>query len=37
VHHFEGFWMYNDAILDAFGETGTVNEARWYSRAAFER
>lgn len=36
VQHLEGFWMYNDAILDEFGNGG-INERVWYSRANFER
>lgn len=37
--HIEGFWMYNDAILDATSEsqTGVINERRWLGRAQFER
>ncbi|KAJ7099461.1 hypothetical protein B0H15DRAFT_547601 [Mycena belliarum] len=37
VHHLEGFWMYNDAILDEFSENGEINESDWYSRVKFER
>ncbi|EJD37506.1 hypothetical protein AURDEDRAFT_116757 [Auricularia subglabra TFB-10046 SS5] len=37
--HLEGFWMYNDAILDAMGDshTGVINERRWLGRPQFER
>ncbi|KAJ7228475.1 hypothetical protein GGX14DRAFT_413327 [Mycena pura] len=36
MQHLEGFWMYNDAILDEFGN-GSINTQDWYSRANFER
>lgn len=35
--HVEGFWMYNDAILDAFGDAGAIDESHWYGRQQYER
>ncbi|KAJ7496805.1 hypothetical protein FB451DRAFT_970851, partial [Mycena latifolia] len=37
MQHLEGFWMYNDAILDEFGNGSGINESDWYSRANYER
>ncbi|KAJ6589977.1 hypothetical protein DFH09DRAFT_976520 [Mycena vulgaris] len=36
MQHLEGFWMYNDAILDEFSNGG-IDERVWYTRSNYER
>ncbi|KAJ7280059.1 hypothetical protein C8J57DRAFT_119436 [Mycena rebaudengoi] len=36
MQHLEGFWMYNDAILDEFGNGDGIRESQWYSRERYE-